>query len=64
MNQTVDTVNQTMQQAAEQAKTAGQKGTVMFVLISKCQDSEIPDRALNPALLLVPHLMGKGKLLQ
>lgn len=49
-----------MQQAAEQAKDAGQKGTVMFVFISKCHDREILDRAPNPALLLVPHLVERG----
>lgn len=59
----VDTVNQTVQQAAEQAKSAGQKGTVMFLLISKCHECEIPDRAPSAALFLDLHLMGKGKLL-
>lgn len=31
----MDAVNQTVQQAAEQAKNAGQKGMVMFMFISK-----------------------------
>lgn len=57
-------MSQTVQQAAEQAKGAGQKGTVMFVFISKCHDREIPDRAPNPASLFVPQLVGKRKLLQ
>lgn len=64
MNQTVQQAAEQAKSAAEQAKSAGQKGMVMFMSISKCQDSKIPNRAPNPALLLVPRLVGKGELLQ